>query len=112
MLQYQAVIATRPSQGQLACRQNKFVRISPERLRLSIKEFWASCRQKCIRLCAGDLICVHQSCSNVPSGAAQSRIDPSILYLEFNISNDFSSLCQDSEFCLQLLHLSLVLITP
>jgi hypothetical protein len=39
MLQYQAVIATRPNQGQLASMQNKFVRISLERLRLSIKEF-------------------------------------------------------------------------
>jgi hypothetical protein len=39
MLQYQAVVATRPNQGQLASMQNKFVRISLERLRLSIKEF-------------------------------------------------------------------------
>jgi hypothetical protein len=39
MLQYQAVVATRNDQGQLASMQNKFVRISLERLRLSIKEF-------------------------------------------------------------------------
>ncbi len=39
MLQFQAVIATRNDQGQLASMQNKFVRISLERLRLSIKEF-------------------------------------------------------------------------
>jgi hypothetical protein len=39
MLEYQSVIATRSDQGQLASMQNKFVRISLERLRLSIKEF-------------------------------------------------------------------------
>ncbi|MHB1937005.1 MAG: hypothetical protein ACYCOR_10520 [Acidobacteriaceae bacterium] len=39
MLQYQAAIATRNDQGQLASMQNKFVRLSLERLRLSIKEF-------------------------------------------------------------------------
>jgi len=39
MLQYQAVVATRNDQGQLASMQNKFVRISLDRLRLSIKEF-------------------------------------------------------------------------
>jgi hypothetical protein len=39
MMEYQAVIATRNDQGQLASMQNKFVRISLERLRLSIKEF-------------------------------------------------------------------------
>src|SRR5262249_56442479 len=39
MLEYQAVIATRNDQGQLASMQNKLVRISLERLRLSIKEF-------------------------------------------------------------------------
>jgi hypothetical protein len=39
MVAYQAVIATRNDQGQLASMQNKFVRISLERLRLSIKEF-------------------------------------------------------------------------
>lgn len=39
MLEYQAVIATRNNQGQLASMQNKFVRISLERLRLSIQEF-------------------------------------------------------------------------
>jgi hypothetical protein len=39
MIEYQAVIATRNDQGQLASMQNKFVRISLERLRLSIKEF-------------------------------------------------------------------------
>jgi hypothetical protein len=39
MLEYQAVIATRNDQGQLASMQNKFVRLSLERLRLSIKEF-------------------------------------------------------------------------
>jgi hypothetical protein len=39
MVEYQAVIATRNDQGQLASMQNKFVRISLERLRLSIKEF-------------------------------------------------------------------------
>ena len=39
MIEYQEVIATRNDQGQLASMQNKFVRISLERLRLSIKEF-------------------------------------------------------------------------
>ena len=39
MLDYQAVIATRNDQGQLASMQNKFVRIALDRLRLSIKEF-------------------------------------------------------------------------
>ncbi|MGO8720192.1 MAG: hypothetical protein ACLQMO_13410 [Acidobacteriaceae bacterium] len=39
MVQYQAAIATRNNQGQLASMQNKFVRIALERLRLSIKEF-------------------------------------------------------------------------
>ncbi len=39
MVEYQAVIATRNDQGQLASMQNKFVRLSLERLRLSIKEF-------------------------------------------------------------------------
>ncbi len=39
MLTYQAVVATRHDQGQLASMQNKFVRIALERLRLSIKEF-------------------------------------------------------------------------
>ena len=39
MVEYQAAIATRNDQGQLASMQNKFVRLSLERLRLSIKEF-------------------------------------------------------------------------
>jgi hypothetical protein len=39
MVQYQTAIATRNDQGQLASMQNKFVRLSLERLRLSIKEF-------------------------------------------------------------------------
>ena len=39
MIEYQAVIATRNGQGQLASMQNKFVRLALERLRLSIKEF-------------------------------------------------------------------------
>ncbi len=39
MLEYQAVIATRNDQGQLASMQNKFVRIALERLPLSIQEF-------------------------------------------------------------------------
>lgn len=39
MIEYQAVIATRNDLGQLASMQNKFVRITLERLRLSIKEF-------------------------------------------------------------------------
>ena len=39
MLTYQAIVATRNDQGQLASMQNKFVRIALERLRLSIKEF-------------------------------------------------------------------------
>jgi hypothetical protein len=39
MLEFQAVIATRNDQGQLASMQNKLVRIALERLRLSIKEF-------------------------------------------------------------------------
>lgn len=39
MLDYQAAIATRNDQGQLASMQNKFVRLSLERLRLSIQEF-------------------------------------------------------------------------
>src|SRR5262249_44289517 len=39
MLEYQAVVATRNDQGQLASMQNKLVRIALERLRLSIKEF-------------------------------------------------------------------------
>ena len=39
MVDYQAVIATRNDQGQLASMQNKFVRLALERLRLSIKEF-------------------------------------------------------------------------
>jgi hypothetical protein len=39
MIDYQAVIATRNDQGQLASMQNKLVRIALDRLRLSIKEF-------------------------------------------------------------------------
>ncbi len=39
MLDYQATIATRNDQGQLASMQNKFVRIALERLGLSIQEF-------------------------------------------------------------------------
>jgi len=39
MLTYQSIVSTRNDQGQLASMQNKFVRISLERLRLSIKEF-------------------------------------------------------------------------
>jgi len=39
MVKYQAIVATRNDQGQLASMQNKFVRIALERLRLSIKEF-------------------------------------------------------------------------
>ena len=39
MLTYQNIVSTRNDQGQLASMQNKFVRISLERLRLSIKEF-------------------------------------------------------------------------
>jgi len=39
MVDYQAAVATRNDQGQLASMQNKFVRLSLERLRLSIKEF-------------------------------------------------------------------------
>jgi len=39
MLTYQAIIATRNDQGQLASMQNKLVRVALERLRLSIKEF-------------------------------------------------------------------------
>lgn len=39
MLPFQAVIATRNDQGQLASMQNKLVRIALERLRLSIQEF-------------------------------------------------------------------------
>ncbi len=39
MLEYQAVIATRNDQGQLASMQNKLVRLALDRLRLSIKEF-------------------------------------------------------------------------
>jgi hypothetical protein len=39
ILTFDAVIATRNDQGQLASMQNKFVRIALERLRLSIKEF-------------------------------------------------------------------------
>jgi hypothetical protein len=39
MVEYQAAIATRNDQGQLASMQNKFVRLSLQRLRLSIKEF-------------------------------------------------------------------------
>jgi hypothetical protein len=39
MLTYQAIVATRNDQGQLASMQNKLVRIALERLRLSIKEF-------------------------------------------------------------------------
>lgn len=39
MIEYQAIIATRNDQGQLASMQNKFVRIALERLRLSIQEF-------------------------------------------------------------------------
>ena len=39
MVEYQAAIATRNDQGQLASMQNKFVRLALERLRLSIKEF-------------------------------------------------------------------------
>jgi hypothetical protein len=39
MVEYQAAIATRNDQGQLASMQNKYVRLSLERLRLSIKEF-------------------------------------------------------------------------
>jgi len=38
MIDYQAVIATRNDQGQLASMQNKLVRIALDRLRLSIKE--------------------------------------------------------------------------
>jgi hypothetical protein len=41
MLAFQRIIATRNDQGQLASMQNKFVRISLERLRLSVKEFLA-----------------------------------------------------------------------
>jgi hypothetical protein len=39
MLEFQHVVATRNDLGQLASMQNKFVRISLERLRLSVKEF-------------------------------------------------------------------------
>jgi hypothetical protein len=39
MLTFEAVVATRNDQGQLASMQNKFVRIALERLRLSMKEF-------------------------------------------------------------------------
>jgi hypothetical protein len=39
MLTFQAIVTTRNDQGQLASMQNKLVRISLERLRLSIKEF-------------------------------------------------------------------------
>jgi hypothetical protein len=39
MLEYQAIIATRNDQGQLASMQNKFLRIALERLRLSLEEF-------------------------------------------------------------------------
>lgn len=39
MLTFQNIVCTRNDQGQLASMQNKFVRISLERLRLSIKEF-------------------------------------------------------------------------
>src|SRR5271170_7272181 len=39
MLTFQAIVATRNDQGQLASMQNKFVRIALERMRLSIKEF-------------------------------------------------------------------------
>ncbi|MEO8736112.1 MAG: hypothetical protein ABI380_06195 [Edaphobacter sp.] len=39
MLIYQGIVATRNDLGQLCSMQNKFVRISMERLRLSIKEF-------------------------------------------------------------------------
>jgi hypothetical protein len=39
ILTFDAIIATRNDQGQLASMQNKFVRIALERLRLSIKEF-------------------------------------------------------------------------
>ncbi len=39
MLEYQAIVATRNDQGQLASMQNKFVRIALERLRLSLQEF-------------------------------------------------------------------------
>ncbi len=39
MIEYQAIIATRNDQGQLASMQNKLVRIALERLRLSIQEF-------------------------------------------------------------------------
>jgi hypothetical protein len=39
MLTFEAIVATRNDQGQLASMQNKFVRIALERLRLSIKEF-------------------------------------------------------------------------
>jgi hypothetical protein len=39
ILTFEAIIATRNDQGQLASMQNKFVRIALERLRLSIKEF-------------------------------------------------------------------------
>jgi len=39
MLDFQAVIATRNDQGQLASMQNKLVRIALDRVRLSIKEF-------------------------------------------------------------------------
>jgi hypothetical protein len=39
MLAFENIISTRNDQGQLASMQNKFVRISLERLRLSIKEF-------------------------------------------------------------------------
>jgi hypothetical protein len=39
MIEFQAIVATRNDQGQLASMQNKLVRIALERLRLSIKEF-------------------------------------------------------------------------
>ena len=39
MVEFQAIVATRNDQGQLASMQNKFVRIALERLRLSILEF-------------------------------------------------------------------------
>ncbi len=39
MLTFQSIVATRSDQGQLASMQNKLVRISLERLRLSIQEF-------------------------------------------------------------------------
>jgi len=39
ILTFDAIIATRNDQGQLASMQNKFVRIALERMRLSIKEF-------------------------------------------------------------------------